>query len=87
MSRTLKLVRPLTNLELKFVAEAEAGHFLVGYDAEGAPYAMGADRTYNLFSMEVKEIPEPRRHESVYRLPDDYYEYDFASDALAKSPP
>ena len=50
------LKRKLTDLEEKFVKEANDGFFDVGYDENGAPYAIGAQLTKNLFSMEVKEV-------------------------------
>lgn len=49
-----------------FVAEAEAGYFTVLYDDDG-PYAMGAEGTGNLFSMEVDETPDPEGHGAIYR--------------------
>ena len=78
------MTRPLSKLEQKFVEEGNAHFFIVGIGEDGAPYAMGANRTYNLFSMEVKETPEPNPGESMYTLPDDYYEYDFAVDGCEK---
>ena len=45
--------RKLTKLENQFVVEAEAGNFLVGYNNNGAPYALGDKNTENLFSMPV----------------------------------
>lgn len=47
--------RELTELEQQFVKEAEAGYFLVDYDLSGAPCAMGAPDTKNLFTMDVDE--------------------------------
>lgn len=82
--------RPLKPTEQKFAAEAIKGHFAlirgIVAGVDGSPIAMGADRTYNLFSMEVSEVPDPGngRHASMYMLPDDYYEYDFAADGEGK---
>lgn len=47
--------RTLTDLEKQFVTEAEAGGFGLSYDDDGKPYAQGADKTGNLFSMDVEE--------------------------------
>lgn len=47
--------RELTELEKQFIKEAEAGYFLVDYDEDGSPLAMGAPATDNLFSMDVEE--------------------------------
>ena len=66
--------RTLTEIEKKFIAEAEAGHFGVAIGDDGFPFAMGADRAGNLFSFEVKETPDYHPHESVYTLPDDVLE-------------
>lgn len=46
--------RALTELEQQFVVEAEAGFFAVlRSEQDGHPYAMGARKTSNLFSMAV----------------------------------
>lgn len=58
--------RELTELEKQFVAEAEAGCFLVGYDDDGSPYALGAKATDNLFSVDVIETPD--RDGAIYTL-------------------
>lgn len=60
--------RELTKLEKQFVADAEAGCFLVDYDDDGTPYAMGAEATDNLFSMDVVETPD--QDGAIYRLRD-----------------
>ncbi len=60
--------RPLTEEEQQFVREAEAGHFGVGYDDSGKPYAMGAAKTGNLFDLDVKEIDDPHSRGSIYVL-------------------
>lgn len=60
--------RKLTQLEEQFVKEAEEGSFTVHYTEKGTPYAMGAVKTGNLFSMEVQESLEPDRESSVYFL-------------------
>lgn len=59
--------RPLNENEKRFVNEAEEGGFTVGYDADGNPYALGAEKTDNLFSMDVTEVPE-RDGGSCYTL-------------------
>ena len=62
-------LRPLTALEQQFVKEAEDGCFAALRDeADGHPYAMGAPRTSNLFSMAVIEIPDPLNGGSIYEL-------------------
>ncbi len=50
--------RTLTEAEQQFVNEADAGGFTVVYEDDGKPYAMGADKTGNLFSMDVEERPD-----------------------------
>lgn len=60
--------RKLTALEETFVKEAWAGHFTVHYLADGRPYALGACRTGNLFSMEVTESFDQCSETSVYLL-------------------
>ncbi len=50
--------RTLTETEQQFVTEAEAGGFGLSYDDEGKPFAQGADKTGNLFSMDVEERPD-----------------------------
>lgn len=59
----------LSELEQQFVAEAEDGCFAVLRDEnDGHPYAMGAPKTGNLFSMAVTEIPDPAGDGSIYEL-------------------
>lgn len=60
--------RELTDEEKEFVADAEAGHFGVLYGDDGAPYAMGARGTSNLFSADVEEIDDAPSRGSIYRL-------------------
>lgn len=60
--------RELTELEEQFISEAEKEFFEVGYDEGGFPYAMGAEKTGNLFSMEVIETPDHRSEGSFYTL-------------------
>ena len=50
--------RPLSEIEKKFVEEANVGGFLLDYDAEGAPFALGAPKADNLFSMDVTETAD-----------------------------
>jgi hypothetical protein len=63
--------RPLTELEEKFVAEATRHHFVVGFEDDGSPFAMGCDNVANLFSMDVEETPDAFDGGSVYHLSDD----------------
>jgi hypothetical protein len=72
----------LSETEKIFVRDAEQGFFDVGFTDEGRPYAIGANLTGNLFSMEVNERPESNSNKcvSLYTLPDDYYEFKFKSD-------
>ena len=51
--------RQLTAAEKQFVKEAEEGHFMVAYEDDGTPFALGASGTDNLFTMQVDERPEP----------------------------
>lgn len=60
--------RALTEIEKQFVKEANDGGFSVDYDEEGAPYALGADKTGHLFSMDVVETPERAYGGSCYTL-------------------
>lgn len=61
--------RALTELEQQFVSEAEDGGFAVlRNEDDGHPYAMGAPKTGNLFSMDVIEIPDPLNGGSIYEL-------------------
>jgi hypothetical protein len=65
--RTGRPKRPLTEQEALFVKEALDGGFLVGYgDWNGMPFAIGATKTGNLFSMDVHETPDG--DDSVYTL-------------------
>lgn len=61
----------LTETQQKFIDEAEEGYFRVGIDDSGRPYAMGADRAGNLFSMRVREEPDVYPGESIYCLDDE----------------
>lgn len=54
----MKTKRPLTDTERQFAKDAEAGYFGLGYDDNGAPFALGAEDTGNLFSMEVQSAPD-----------------------------
>lgn len=60
--------RPLTDTEKQFVKDAEAGYFDLGYDDNGAPFALGEEATGNLFSMEVESAPDGERW--IYFLPE-----------------
>ena len=62
------ITKKLTSIEKKFVREAQAGGFTVGFCDNGEPYAMGAEKTGTLFSMEVEEAPEPNDQGSCYIL-------------------
>lgn len=62
-------LRPLTELEKQFVAEAEAGYFTVlRHEVDGHPYAMGATKAGNLFDVPVIEIDDPHNGGSIYEL-------------------
>lgn len=50
--------RQLTDTEQQFVNDAEAGGFDVGYEGNGTPFALGAEDTGNLFTMEVDSVPD-----------------------------
>jgi hypothetical protein len=54
----MKTKRQLTEIEQQFVKDAKAGYFGLGYDNNGAPFALGAEDTGNLFSMEVDSAPD-----------------------------
>ncbi len=60
--------RELTDAEKQFVAEAEKEFFEVGYTDDGEPYAMGAAKTGNLFTVDVEETPDKRGEGSFYML-------------------
>jgi len=60
--------RPLTELEKLFIKEAEKGCFGAAIDDNGAPFALGAPGTGNLFSMDVIENDDPYNKGSIYTL-------------------
>jgi len=60
--------RELTELEKQFVFDALAGAFIVKYDENGVPFALGASNTDNLFSMPVHQEPEGEDG-AIYTLP------------------
>ena len=62
----LKLVRPLTGREQKFLEEAEAGSFGYGIENDGTPFALGAEKTGNLFTVPYIEEPDSYSGGSVY---------------------
>lgn len=64
-----KQQRELTELEKRFVKEAEAGYFVVDYEDNGKPCAYGARDTDNLFSMDVEQ-EHVNKDESLYYLRD-----------------
>ena len=64
----MKTKRPLTAVEDQFLADAKAGGFEYALDDNGAPFALGAEDTDNLFSMEVESAKDGESW--CYFLPD-----------------
>jgi hypothetical protein len=60
--------RKLSPIEEQFKKEAIAGNFGFALDDEGFPFALGAVKTDNLFSMEVKSSWDA--YGALYTLPD-----------------
>jgi hypothetical protein len=63
------MTRKLSAIEEQFKKEAIAGHFGFAIDDNGFPFALGAVKTDNLFSMEVKSSQDA--YGACYTLPDD----------------
>ncbi len=66
----MKPKRSLTEDEQQFVKDADAGGFTVDYDEHGAPFAVGATRTGNLFEGDVEEREDRDGSGSTYFLRD-----------------